>query len=186
MHKTYKEDTDDELLILLNKGNEDAFAAIYNRYHKLLYTVAYNYLKSAFMAEDAVQYTFLKLWEMKKFLTGPINLRNYLFTIVKNQVLNEIRNNNTAIEKNYEMTQLSPESESDLLALLEEKNMREQLYQAIDRLPEQKKKVCLLKLEGELSNQDIADQMNISVPTVKTHYAQAIKMLQVRFSKRKL
>ncbi|UKI47213.1 MAG: LuxR C-terminal-related transcriptional regulator [Phocaeicola vulgatus] len=48
-------------------------------------------------------------------------------------------------------------------------------YQAIDHLPKQKRQVCLYKLKGNLSNQEIADKMNISVPTVKTHYAQAIK-----------
>jgi RNA polymerase sigma-70 factor (ECF subfamily) len=185
-HKAYSEQNDDELLILLSKGDEDAFTALYERYHKLLYTLAFKYLKSAFAAEDAVQNTFLKLWEMHKLLAIHVNLRNYLYTILKNHVLNEIRNNNTAIEKNYELAQSSPESENEFSDPLEEKDMMEHFYQSIDQLPEQKKQVCLLKLQGDLSNQDIADRMNISVPTVKTHYAQAIKILKAHFNKQKL
>lgn len=49
---------------------------------------------------------------------------------------------------------------------------------AIDKLPPQKQKICLLKIEYGLSNQEIADRMGITVPTVKSHYTQAIKALR--------
>ncbi|MDL2256227.1 RNA polymerase sigma-70 factor [Parabacteroides sp. OttesenSCG-928-K15] len=174
---------DRQLLSLLKKENERAFTAIYERYHKLLYVIAYNYLKSAEQAEDAVQFVFLKLWEARKALMIEVNLKNYLFTMLKHHVLNEIRNNLTAIEKNYEMAQSSPEYEDGLIARIEEKELMERFYEAIDRLPEQKKQVCLLKLQGNLSNQEIAERMQISVPTVKTHYAQSIKMLRTYFER---
>lgn len=174
---------DEGLLVSLGQGNEEAFTVIYERYHKLLYVLAYKYLKSSFAAEDAVQQVFLKLWESRKLLMVNVNLRNYLYTMLKNHVLNEIRNNSSAIEKNYEIIQSSPECEDELLAKLEEKDMMAHFYQAIDHLPEQKKQVCLYKLKGNLSNQEIAEQMNISIPTVKTHYAQAIKMLRTHFEK---
>lgn len=175
--------SDEELLVSLRQGSEDAFTIIYERYHKLLYVLAYKYLKSSYSSEDAVQHIFLRLWESRSLLTVNVNLRNYLYTMLKNHVLNEIRNNNSAIEKNYEIVQLSPEYENELLAGIEEKDMMSHFYQAIDRLPEQKRQVCLYKLKGNLSNQEIADKMKISVPTVKTHYAQAIKLLRTHFGK---
>lgn len=175
---TVSHQPDNELLTLLQKGSEDAFTAIYERYHKLLYVLAYNYLKSIPQAEDTIQYVFLKLWESRTVITVEINLKNYLFTMTKNYVLNEIRNNNTAIEKNYELAQSAPLYDDDLLSRLEEKDMMKHFYEAINRLPEQKRQVCLLKLEGNLSNQEIADKMNLSIATVKSHYAQAVKMLR--------
>ena len=72
---------------------------------------------------------------------------------------------------------------SEILSKLEEKEMTEQLYRAIDSLPEQKKAVCLYKLKDSLSNQEIAEKMQISIPTVKTHYSQAIKLLREHFDK---
>ena len=72
---------------------------------------------------------------------------------------------------------------SEILSKLEEKEMTEQLYRAIDGLPEQKKAVCLYKLKDSLSNQEIAEKMQISIPTVKTHYSQAIKLLREHFDK---
>ncbi len=186
MHKRFLSisgQTDDELLILLQKGNERAFTVIYERYHKLLYVLAYKYLKDNDIAKDAVQQIFLKLWESRSLFSIHINLRNYLYTMLKNHLLNEIRNNYTALEKNYELAQETIEYENEILSKLEEKEMTEQLYRAIDGLPEQKKAVCLYKLKDSLSNQEIAEKMQISIPTVKTHYSQAIKLLREHFDK---
>lgn len=186
MHKRFLSisgQTDDELLILLQKGNERAFTAIYERYHKLLYVLAYKYLKDNDTAKDAVQQIFLKLWESRSLFSIHINLRDYLYTMLKNHLLNEIRNNYTALEKNYELAQETIEYENEILSKLEEKEMTEQLYRAIDSLPEQKKAVCLYKLKDSLSNQEIAEKMQISIPTVKTHYSQAIKLLREHFDK---
>lgn len=186
MHKQFLSisgQSDDELLILLQKSNEKAFTAIYERYHKLLYVVAYKYLKDNDTAKDAVQQIFLKLWESRTLFNININLRNYLYTMLKNHLLNEIRSNYTALEKNYELAQESIEYENEILSRLEEKEMTEQLYLAINDLPEQKKAVCLYKLRDALSNQEIADKMQITIPTVKTHYSQAIKLLRGHFDK---
>lgn len=175
--------SDEDLLTSLRQGSEDAFTVIYERYHKLLYVLAYKYLKSTYSSEDAVQQVFLKLWEARSLLMVNVNLRNYLYTMLKNHVLNEIRNNNSAVEKNYEIVQSAPEYEDELLIKIEEQDMMSHFYQAIDHLPEQKRQVCLYKLKGNLSNQEIADKMNISVPTVKTHYTQAIKILRAHFER---
>ena len=188
--------SDEDLLTSLRQGSEDAFTVIYERYHKLLYVLAYKYLKSTYSSEDAVQQVFLKLWEARSLLMVNVNLRNYLYTMLKNHVLNEIRNNNSAVEKNYEIVQSAPEYEDELLIKIEEQDMMSHFYQAIDHLPEQKRQVCLYKLKGKIGKgfmvlvgvsdsdtKEIADKMNISVPTVKTHYAQAIKILRAHFER---
>lgn len=175
--------TDDELLTLLQKSDEKAFTVIYERYHKLLYVVAYKYLKDNDMAKDAVQQIFLKLWESRSLLNIHINLRNYLYTMLKNHLLNEIRNHYSILEKNYELAQEAIEYEDEILSKLEEKELTAQLYQAVDNLPGQKKAVCLYKLKEGLSNQEIAEKMQLSIPTVKTHYSQAIKLLRDHFKK---
>ena len=171
------------MLRSLRSDSEEAFTCVYERYHRLLYVLAYRYLKDTAFAEDATQHVFMRLWESRALLVAGMNLRNFLYTMMKNHVLNVIRDQNTAIEKNYEIAQSAPEYEDELLAKIEEKDMMRRLYEEIDRLPEQKRLVCLYKLRGNLSNQEIAERMRISVPTVKTHYAQAIKALRIRFEK---
>ena len=60
------------------------------------------------MAEDVVQHVFARLWEFRSELHVGISLKNYLFTMTKNHVLNLIRNENSAISKNYEIAQSTP------------------------------------------------------------------------------
>jgi RNA polymerase sigma-70 factor (ECF subfamily) len=179
----FSNETDEALLDLMKMDNEKAFKVIYKRHHGLLYVTAYKYLKDPELSKDAVQYTFLKFWEMRKQILIRIDLTNYLYTMLKNHVLNEIRNNQTALEKIYEMSQMTSDYDDRLLEELEEKEQIHHLYKAIEQLPEQKKQVCLFKLEGNLSNQEIAERMGISVPTVKTHYSVAIKLLRQHFDK---
>ena len=67
---------DDMLLSRLQNGDEKAFTAIYERYNKMLYVLAYKYLKDTFLAEDIVQQVFLKLWESRSLFVGSVHLRN--------------------------------------------------------------------------------------------------------------
>ena len=89
--------------------------------------------------------------------------------------------NNTLVD-NYQTAQ-SEMYEDNLLSIIEKKELMAIFYQAIEKLPEQKKTVCLLKMEEKISNQEIAERMNISVNTVKTHYVQAIKLLRTYIEK---
>ncbi len=79
---------DHALFILLKKRDKDAFSVIYQKYHRYLYSLALKYLKSAQMAEDAVQHVFVKLWESTAAIQIEINLKNYLYTMTKNYILN--------------------------------------------------------------------------------------------------
>lgn len=169
---------DETLLSRLKEGDEKAFTAIYIRYNKMLYVLAYKYLKDSFRAEDIVQQVFLKLWEARSLFAGAINIRNYLYTSAKNLILNEIRDNFSDMEKNYAVIQNRPEFEDKLQSALEEKDLFQHFYKILAELPEQKRKVCLLKIRDNLSNQEVADKLHISVPTVKSHYSQAVKLLR--------
>lgn len=177
-------DTDDEkLFALIEQGDEGAFIQAYERYHKLLYVLAYRYLMSSDMAEDVVQHVFSRLWEFRSELRVGISLKNYLFTMTKNHVLNLIRNENSAIAKNYEMAQSASPYEDNLIEKLEKKELMSSFYKAVDMLPAQKRDICLMKVQEELTNQEIAERMNLSVNTIKTHYSEALKLLRIHLSK---
>lgn len=174
---------DADLFSLARKGNEAAFTMIYNRYHKQLYILAYTYLKDRDLAEDAIQHIFTKLWEFREDTIIKVNLRNFLYTITKNHILNLIRSENSIIQNNYKIAQNTDVYEDNLVHKIEEKELMALLGEALKKLPEQKKQVCLLKINEKLSNQEIAETMQISINTVKTHYAQAIKLLRAELSK---
>jgi RNA polymerase sigma-70 factor (ECF subfamily) len=176
-------DDDEHLLHLLRQGSKDAFTCIYERYHKMLYALSYRYLKSQVAAEDAVQHVFGKLWEYRADVFVTVNLRNYLYSMVKNYILNQIRHAQHAVAHNYRIAQAATTVEDNLFEVIERKELMAAFYRAVTLLPAQKKEICLLKMEDKLSNQEIAGRMQLSVHTVKTHYAQAIKLLRAAMSK---
>ncbi|MGB4414525.1 MAG: RNA polymerase sigma-70 factor [Paludibacter sp.] len=174
---------DYELLMQLKDGNEKAFSVVFETYHRYLYVLACRYLMSESYAEDAVQYTFMRLWEGRETYDYKTGIKNLLFTMLKNYILNEIRHNNLVIQKNYELAQFTEEMETDFLHELEDADFRSHLYRLIDQLPPQKREVCLLKIQKGWTNQEVADAMHISVPTVKSHYTQIIKSLRLQLDK---
>lgn len=162
----YSNFSDEQLFNFIEGGDKMAFTEAYNKYHRLLYSLSYRYLMDSEKAEEAVQYVFVRLWEYRSDLNIGISLKNYLFTMTKNYVLNVIRNENTAIEKQYELAQRTSEFEDDFVEKLEKRERMDIFYKALGKLPEQKREICLLKVREELSNKEIAERME---PVGKYH-----------------
>lgn len=179
----YSSFSDEQLFNLIENGDKVAFTEAYNKYHRLLYSVSYRYLMDREKAEEAVQYVFVRLWEYRSDLNIGISLKNYLFTMTKNYVLNIIRNENFMTEKQYELAQRASEFADDFVEKFENRERMDIFYKALDKLPEQKREICLLKVREELSNKEIAERMNLSVNTIKTHYSEALKLLRIHLKK---
>jgi RNA polymerase sigma-70 factor (ECF subfamily) len=178
MQSNTKIKSDEILLLELQLGSEEAFISIYDRYHRMMYGMAYRYLKIDYLAEDAVQDVMMRIWEKRMTLEIETSFKSYIFTSLRNNILNQIRSKSFQLEKIYEVSQYEHVFEDDLLEQIENEDFLVQFNNAIESLPEQKKRICKLKLTEKYSNQEIAEMMNISIPTVKTHYTQAIKMLR--------
>ena len=174
---------DETLFARVERGDVEVFTVVYKKYHKLLYVLAYRYLMNKTVAEDAVQHVFTRFWEFRSELRVGVSLKNYLVTMTKNHILNVIRNENTAVVKNYEIAQSTPEYEDTLVENLEKKELMSLFYQALDKLPSQKREICMMKVRDELTNQEIAERMHLSVNTIKTHYSEALKLLRAHLHK---
>lgn len=106
----------------------------------MLYALAYRYLKSGEEAEDAVQYTFMKLREQRSDFEFQSGIRSLLFTILKNYIMNELRHRQIVFEKHYEMAQRNEEADDSFLKNFEDKDFREHLRTTIGKLPPQNRK----------------------------------------------
>lgn len=183
---TYAGEEDHALFLLIKKRDNEAFAVVYQKYHAYLYTLSFRYLKSRELAEDTVQHVFVKLWEKAKDIEIEINLKNFLYTMTKNHILNQFRDNREVISLNYMNEQKEIAEEDEFFKLMDEIQMSGLLRKGIENLPPQKREICELKISGNITNQEIAEKMNISVHTVKSHYQESIKMLRNYFKKIKL
>ena len=84
---------------MIEQGDEGAFTQAYERYHKLLYVLAYRYLMSSDMAEDVVQHVFSRLWEFRSELTCGNQPKELSLYDDKNHVLNLIRNETARLQR---------------------------------------------------------------------------------------
>lgn len=174
--------SDKELFQLLQQGNRLVFNKIYYRYSKMLYGIALQYLKDEAMAKDAVQNIFIKFWECHKDIVITNSLRNYLYTMMRNYVLNQIRDNKIKLVENYQEAQQKLITEN-ITETIEREEIETLFYKALNLLPNQKKEVCLLKMESQMTNEQIAETLQISVSTVKIRYTQAKEILKHHLKK---
>ncbi len=170
---------DELLLTKIRQSDKEAFVAVYERYHKVLYVVSYRYLKEKNGAKDVVQDVFTTLWERRESIQVNTRLKSYLYSMVKNRILNLIKR-----EKRLVLSDLGNEKEAladtdNLRPAIEDNHWEESLYEAIDQLPKQKRLVCLLKVKEGLSNKEVAKKLNITEHTVKKHYTQSLARLRV-------
>ena len=160
-------------------NESETFRQAYDRYHPILYTLALNMLHDRDIARDIVQDVFVKLW-LNRFILENISgekLLNYLYTITKNSVLNILKHKNIEQAFVSEKQKNGNVSEDSLLAdLIKNENYR-LVEKAIAGLSPIKQNVIRLKREG-FSNIEIAQKLDLSVNTIKSHYSVALKEIK--------
>lgn len=167
-----KEPQDKFLLVRLKKDDEKAFREIYTNYHQQLFHVAKRYLRSKELAEDAVQDIFVKLWNNRKRLKGSGSLRGFLFTSLKNHVLNMVNRHKRKLRKEVELI-YEKEMEEETSNVIALSDYREHYDIAVQQLPEKRREVFRLRINEGLTNREVAEYLNISINTVKSQYYKA-------------
>lgn len=171
--------TDSELANLLKAGDRDAFTEIYARFSNVLYVHAFIRLKSNVESMDIVQDLFVNLWNRRES-TNFTNLSNYLYTAVRNGVLNIIAHK--AVESRYLSTLPQSVVMTDSLTdhRLRERQLADIIAKEIELLPPRMRQVFQLSRLHNLSHKEIADQLGISEQAVRSHVKNALKILRVR------
>lgn len=172
------------ILEQLRKDDEKAFEAIFKTYYNPLLHYAKQILKVTVAAEEAVELTFLGLWENRGNLSTD-SLKSYLFRSVFNHSLNYIKHEQVKERyilyfKHHVATDDSGSMQSNEYPLMQviEKELEQHLEKAISQLPHQSREVFMLSRYNHLKNDDIALQLNISVNTVRTHISRALAKLR--------
>lgn len=160
----------------LRSGDEMAFERIYHCYHKRLYSFAFKYLKSRELAEDAVQDTYIKLWEHRQNIRSSV--KGFLFISVRNRVMNMIRNNKRMVLKHIQLEQQKSFSINKTDDVILYSEYQQILARGLKKLPDGKKEIFRMKSIHGLSNQEIATKLNITIHTVKSQYYHASKFIK--------
>ncbi|MDR6784421.1 RNA polymerase sigma-70 factor (family 1) [Pedobacter africanus] len=176
----YSKLTDLELATLLNESDELAYTEIYNRYKGVLYLHAYSRLKNVEEVNDMIQELFAKLWDKRKTLILKTNLSNYLYTAVRNRVIDFIAHKK--IESDYisGFQQFINQGEAVTDHLLREKELSRIIEDEIQSLPSKMRQVFELSRKQNHSHREIAYALTLSEKTVKKHVNNALKILRVK------
>lgn len=178
MSQKYSQDEAQALVKALKEGNQLAFSIVYKTYAAQTFSLAFKYLLNKELAEDAVQNLFLKLWLKKEEIdeTKPIN--RYLFTMLKNDLLNTLRDSKKNIYLLEDCLSMVLELEDNS----QNENLKQEqmniIQQALEQLSLQRRKVFEMKVSGKYSNQEIADKLNLSINTIKFQYSQSLKQIR--------
>ena len=184
------EHTETLIVEQLKTGNEDAYQYIYDCHYALLCHVANGYVKDQFLAETIVGDTIFHLWEIRETLEISVSIRSYLLRAVRNRCINYL--NSEWEKREIAFSSLMPDeitddkmtiSDSHPLGALLERELEEEIYKAIDKLPNECRRVFdKSRFEGK-SYEEISQELGISVNTVKYHIKNALASLQMNLSK---
>lgn len=175
----YKLYGDQELVQMMQTGDERVLIEIYERYWDKMLAVAYNRLGNQEEAEECVQDVLYKLWKLRHdFSLTKIELSNYLSRAIRNQSFNILDQRHRTRLKSE---QYAPAADINLLSPEREliiRELQQQIDQSINALPPQCRLVFKLSRQDGLSNKEIAEKLNLSENTIKSHLKKANRDIQ--------
>jgi RNA polymerase sigma-70 factor (ECF subfamily) len=158
-----------DLLVRVAEGDAVAFRQLFDHYRNKIYSLGMYLTRSEVQAEEIVQDVFLKVWEKRTELSGIQYFNGWLRTVAKNTCSNYLRD--LAVEK-LAMSRLLDKAEGTTASAetnVIEKEYRQIIEEAIQRLPPQQKKVYILSRQTGKKQEEIARELNISLYTVKEY-----------------
>lgn len=180
------ENIEDELIKRIAGGEQQAFQVIFRRHYKALCYFAASITQHQQEAEDLVQESFSKLWDKRADFNTTANIKAFLYISTKNACLNFIRQKHRQTEKEKEFSYLQEEAPADFDPLLSEVEIIQELYEEIEQLPTQCRRIFKMSyLEGR-RNEEIATRLNISYNTVRSQKLRALKLIRASLLKKNL
>lgn len=174
----------EKVLCDLKGGSMQAFEQIYRLYSGTLYNYIYKISKGdRYMAEEIVQYTFVRLWEIHDQINPGDNFLYFLGKISKNHLLNLYQHRTVEYIYSEYVQKKSMEYDSEAEENLYLNSLNEYIDCLVKDLPPIRKEIFILSKRKYLSNKEIAQMMNISESTVASHLHLALKYLRDMLSK---
>ena len=175
---------DDHWVVLAVKGNEKAYSELTQKYQKPLYFHVRKMIRNPDFAEDLVQDIFLKAFKSLKNYKNDYAFSTWLYRIATNHTIDYLR------KKKLETLSIHADESDDKHATIQladedsftdepmiKRERKNKVHEAIDQLPEKYKEVIIKRHIEEKSYQEISEEMDIPLGTVKAHIFRARELL---------
>jgi RNA polymerase sigma-70 factor (ECF subfamily) len=160
--------TDDELMVRGGAGDDEAFRALVERWQGRLLGFLTRSLGSRVEAEDLVQETFVKVFQGAADYQQEGRFASWLFKIAGNLLRSRIRRRKIVRFISFDPAEHdvaeAPHGEQEL----RQRELREALAKALDSLPKRQQAAFVLRYDAQLSQAEIATQLQTTVSAVET------------------
>lgn len=180
MKTTEKSKYENELYLLeqFELSNPKAFEYLFKTYYNRILIYALNYSDDKSQAEDIAKDVFIKIWNTNKKFQSLEHLKNTLYQITKQLGINQQISNERMLNREKIYQSKNAQHEDAHIHKMIYSEVMSELYDAIQQLPHQTKKVIISTYLDGKSNKEVADEMNISLQTVKNYKIRAIAHLR--------
>jgi RNA polymerase sigma-70 factor (ECF subfamily) len=165
---------------MLQKEKQILFKKDYDELSKPVYRFLYFKTGDKEMSEDLVHEVFIKYWKVMD-TEKILNVKNYLFTIARNLMINEARHNKVVLKFQQQLS--SKDTFNSPQFDLEMSEFKEKLEGAIADLPEGQREVFLMSRVEELKYKEIAVLLEVSQKAVEKRMSKALNELRKIYSK---
>ena len=136
-----------------------------------------------------MQDVFVELWKRKDHIEIGDQIQAFLYRAVYTRALNVLKHRSVedgycvAMEEiNQRRAEFYQPDNNEVIRRIEDKELRKEIHDAINELPDKCKEVFKLSYLHDMKNKEIADTLGISLRTVEAHMYKALKFLRERLS----
>ena len=177
----FTESDDTEVIQLVLRGQQAAYATLVNRYQQYVFTLAMRYVKDRELAEELAQDVFVKAYRCLADFKGNSKFSTWLYTIVNTTCLSHLRKkkDGTILLEEEKMVSISDNSNAEKPSeRLEQKTQKQMLNNALKHLPESEAQALSLFYQGEQSIDEIGVIMGLTTSNVKVKLFRARQKLK--------
>jgi RNA polymerase sigma-70 factor, ECF subfamily len=167
-----------EIVELLKAGNPKSIDLLFENYYNYLCGVAFRMIEDNTYAEDIVQDLLLNIWNKRENLDINISLGAYLKRATINRSLNYLRSNHSKLEDSISPPDVISQDKGSQ-DIMEQTELESQIHKIIEQLSPKCKIVFKMSRFEEMTYQEIAETLSLSVKTVENHIAKALKILRI-------
>jgi len=175
-HSNYSGFSDEELVKAILKNDQNAFKNFYYKYYNALIRFAWFRVHSMETSQDLVQETFFRVWIKRSSLDPQKSIKAYLYKTLTNLIINHLKLSSsmtTSLESIRHEDRINDEHVIELKLDLEN---------ALNKLPEKLKTVYLLSRLDGYKYAEIAEICNISIKAVEKRISKAFTLLRKIFT----
>ncbi len=177
--------TEKELLEMLSSAGraKEAFTELYERFAGKCYSFVLAMVKDEAVAKDTVHDIFLKVWLRREVISGVDSFSSYIFRMTRNAVFDHFESN--ALNRKFMASRNLPSE--DFRCFVDEKVNADELqlliYNAVSRMPEQRRKIFTLSRYKGMPNREIAALFDLNIRTVENHLTNALADIREALAK---